>query len=52
MLLTITALAVLVLGLWQHDWRLILAGVSVATVWPLISADIYDDELDELWRDE
>ena len=27
------------IGLWNHDWRLIVAGVSTLTIWPLITTD-------------
>ena len=29
-------------GLWDHSWRLILAGVAVAVLWPLIGSDVED----------
>ncbi len=29
-------------GLWDHSWRLILAGVAVAVIWPLIGSDVED----------
>jgi hypothetical protein len=56
-LLTVTALLLLADGLWNHDWRLILASLAVAAIWPLISADVYEDAeheqlLDRLWDDE
>lgn len=41
-MLTWLSLALVVLGLWDHDWREILAGFAVAVIWPLISADIAD----------
>lgn len=30
----------LLIGIWNHDWRLILAGVSTLTIWPLITTDV------------
>jgi len=42
-----------IVGLWDHDWRLILAGAAVAVIWPLISADLeHERELDRLWDDD
>jgi hypothetical protein len=56
-LLTVTALLLLAQGLWNHNWRTILASLAVAVIWPLISAEIYEDAeheqlLDRLWDDE
>lgn len=39
-LLTATAAAVTLAGIWQHDWRTILAGAAVAAIWPLIRDDV------------
>lgn len=54
-LLTILAVVMACDGLWTHDWRIIIAGASVAAIWPLISADIEtasrDELLDALWDD-
>ena len=36
------SLYAVILGLWNHSWQLILAGVTVAVIWPLISADVED----------
>lgn len=30
----------ILIGLWDHAWRLILAGLSVWLIYPLISSDI------------
>ncbi len=40
-LYTFSASAI-VLGLWNHSWQLILAGVTVAVIWPLIGPDVED----------
>ncbi len=32
----------LVIGLWDHSWQLILAAVTLAVVWPLLSGDVED----------
>ncbi len=33
-----------ILGLWEHDWRLILAGVATAVVWPLVQGEVTPHE--------
>ena len=37
-----TVLYSIVIGLWDHSWQLILAGVAVAVLWPLIAPDAED----------
>lgn len=37
-----TALYSIVIGLWDHSWQLILAGVAVAVLWPLVAPDAED----------
>ncbi len=32
----------IIIGLWDHSWRLILAGILVAVIWPLIGSDVED----------
>ncbi len=32
----------IIIGLWNHSWQLILAGVTVAVIWPLIGSDAED----------
>ncbi len=40
----------LLIGLWNHDWRLIVASVAIWTIFPLISKQIDDEAaLDESW---
>ncbi len=41
---TLYGLAVwaILVGLWDHSWRLILAGILVAVIWPLIGSDVED----------
>lgn len=39
-LLTWTALICLVVGLWNHDWRLIAAGAVVIALWPLVVGEV------------
>ena len=36
-----TALWLALVGVWDHDWRLILCGLAVAVAWPLVCADVY-----------
>ncbi len=31
-----------IIGLWDHSWQLILAGVTLAFAWPLLSGDVED----------
>lgn len=31
-----------VIGLWDHSWRLILAGIAVWIIYPLISSEVED----------
>lgn len=48
------ALWIALWGVWNHDWRMILAGAATAAIWPLVWAD-YDRDtevLDCLWDDE
>ncbi len=37
-----TVLYSIVIGLWDHSWQLILAGVAVAVLWPLVAPDAED----------
>ena len=39
---TAFAVAVLVAGLWNHDWTLIVAGCAVAAIWPIIRKGVED----------
>lgn len=34
------AAVMFLVGVWQHDWRMILASGAVAAIWPLISLDV------------
>ena len=36
------SLYAIIIGLWNHSWQLILAGVTVAVIWPLIGSDVED----------
>ncbi len=36
------ALWAIIIGLWDHSWQLILAGFTVAIIWPLISSEVED----------
>lgn len=40
-LLYTLAASMIVVGLWQHDLRMILAAASVYYIWPLISMDLF-----------
>lgn len=59
-LLCLMALALVVKGLWDHDWKLILAGAVTAVAWPIIAADVREVNrrrehkrlLDHLWDDD
>jgi hypothetical protein len=48
-LLTGLALWLLLAGVWMHDWRMILASASTATIWPLITADVDDTAGPLVW---
>lgn len=54
-LLAGAGLWVFLAGVWEHDWRLILAGLAVSAIWPLIDAHVesaaHERVLDELWDD-
>lgn len=46
-------------GLWQHDWRIIVASAVLAVTWPLIADEVTFGEerrrrelLDQLWDDD
>lgn len=47
-------------GLWQHDWRIIVASAALGLVWPLISDEVmyvakerrHRELLDYLWDDD
>ncbi len=43
---TLTGIVIwaVILGLWEHDWRLILAGVATAVVWPLVQGEVTPHE--------
>ena len=36
------ALYMALVGMWDHQWRLILAGLAVWVIYPLISTEIHD----------
>lgn len=36
----------LIAGLWDHDWRLIFAGIAVWLIYPAISTPIHDDTIE------
>ncbi len=42
-----------ILGLWNHDWHLIVGGLAVLVVLPYVTTDVVsdEDELDRLWDD-
>ena len=47
-------------GLWEHDWRILLASSALAIIWPLISSEVVRiagerrqrELLDYLWNDD
>jgi hypothetical protein len=47
-------------GLWEHDWRILLASAAIALIWPLISDGVggvagkrrHRQLLDYLWDDD
>lgn len=45
-------------GLWEHDWRILVASGILAFIWPLIGDDVTRNErrqrelLDRLWDDD
>ena len=38
--LYVLAASMFVVGIWQHDWRLILASAAVCAIWPLVNLDV------------
>ncbi len=52
----LTALASIIFGLWNHDWRTIFAGCLVGILGPLIALRVDEHherrELDHLWDDD
>ena len=44
-------------GLWEHDWKILVASALVAVIWPLIADGVVDERshrelLDKLWDDD
>jgi hypothetical protein len=47
-------------GLWEHDWKILVAAALLAIIWPLISEEVlqvgkkrrHRELLDYLWDDD
>lgn len=48
------------IGLWNHDWTVIVAALVLGLIWPLIADEVYEvreerrkrELLDRLWDDD
>lgn len=52
LLLVIASSLCLCIGLWNHDWTVIIASCLLAFAWMCIGEEVQRRELDRLWDDD